>query len=369
MTRYRLTVQKGFHMRKYYIDHLRVFCILLLFPYHTAMIFNAFGEAFYIHGKPVHALTLPLNLIWPWWMSLLFTIAGISAAYSLKKRSMKEFVLERVQKLLIPLLSGIILIIPVQSYIADVFWNQYEGSYFQHYKVFFTRFTDLTGYDGGFTPGHLWFVLFLLASSMVTIPLILIYNHLGKKIDGSKIKLGHIMPLFLVILIMTPILEFTGGKSVGEATACFAIGFFVLAFDEVQDLLERNWLLLAGCFLGILCVHAIFVANGISGIVWDIEFRIVKWFGILAFLGSGKKFFNKTNRLMRYLSEANFPLYYFHQSILVMLGYLVLKRIDSVPLQAAVIIGGTFLLTILCYEICRRFKVACFLFGIKYYKR
>ena len=100
-------------MRKYYIDNLRVFCILLLIPYHTAMIFNDFGEAFYIHGQIVEGLAVPMGFLTPWWMSLLFTISGISVAFALKRRSIKEFFMERVKKLLIPLLVGIMLIIPV----------------------------------------------------------------------------------------------------------------------------------------------------------------------------------------------------------------------------------------------------------------
>ena len=349
-------------MRKYYIDNLRVFCILLLIPYHTAMIFNDFGEAFYIHGQIVEGLAVPMGFLTPWWMSLLFTISGISVAFALKRRSIKEFFMERVKKLLIPLLVGIMLIIPVQSYNADVFWNGYKGNYFAHYAVYFTKFTDLTGYDGGFTPGHLWFILFLFIVSVAAIPMIALFQKRNKPIDRKKIKVWQLFPLFLAILIMTPILDFAGGKSIGEAFTLFIIAFFLLSLDEVQELLEKNWILLLCLFAGI---SLIYMTVDMCGLVWDIANRIVKWFGILAFLGVWRKFFNKTNPIMQYLSKAAFPLYYFHQSILVVLAYFVLKTKLNVPFQYLSIMLGTFLFSILCYEICRRFKITKLLFGIK----
>ncbi len=39
-------------MRKDFIDNIRIICILLLFPFHTAMIYNNWGELFYITGTP-----------------------------------------------------------------------------------------------------------------------------------------------------------------------------------------------------------------------------------------------------------------------------------------------------------------------------
>lgn len=355
-------------MRKHFIDNLRIFCILLLFPYHTGMIFNNFGQAFYVHGQALDGFTLIAALIYPWWMTLLFTIAGISTAYALKKRSIKEYAKERINKLLIPVVVGIIAIIPVQSYIADVFHNNYSGGYFEHYKVFFTKFTDLTGYDGGFTPAHLWFMLFLFVVSMIMVPAMSYYNKC-KRIDGSKIGLKHILPMFLVILIMTPILDF-GGRSIGEALACFTIGYFILSLYEVQELLNKKCLLLAGLFAVMLCVHGILYENGIqSGIVWDIEYRIVLWIGIIALLGLAKRYFNKTNKVLMYLSQASFPIYYFHQTILVIVGFIVLKLIDIVFVQYIVIMISTFIASIVCYEICRRFKVTCALFGIKYIQK
>lgn len=117
-------------MRKYYIDNLRTLCILLLIPFHTAMIYNNWGEAFYINATKEYVPSLFVAIVYPWWMTLLFTMAGMSSYYALQKKSEKQYLSERVHKLLIPLCVALVVLIPPQTYIADVFHNGYSGTFF-----------------------------------------------------------------------------------------------------------------------------------------------------------------------------------------------------------------------------------------------
>lgn len=352
-------------MRKYFIDNIRTLCILLLFPFHTCMIFNTFGDSFYVFSAPVKAFSEFVVVVYPWWMTLLFTIAGISSSYALKKRSGKEYAKERVFKLLIPLLFGIVLIIPVQSYIADIFHNDYVGGYFEHYAVFFTKLTDLTGYDGGFTPAHTWFMLYLFVISMISLPIMLWYSKRDKKIDGNKITMPMLLPMFILILLMTPIIEL-GGKSVGESLACFLLGFFLLSLDEIQDKLVKYRFILGVSWVVLMALRSFMYLNNMGhGLVWDIEQRILTWIGILAILGLGKRSLNFNNKFTQYFSQAAFPIYFFHQSLLIVVAYYVVKLTNIIPLQFVLILTMSFVITLLCYEIFRRFSVTCFMFGIK----
>lgn len=79
----------------------------------------------------------------PWYMPLLMVIAGISARYSLVKRSASEFVKERLQKLFLPLIAGAVTEVAVVTYFADRFFCDYQGSFFEHYGIFFTRICSL----------------------------------------------------------------------------------------------------------------------------------------------------------------------------------------------------------------------------------
>jgi hypothetical protein len=329
------------------------------------MLFNTFGEPFYVFSTPIKLLSEIDVVIYPWWMDLLFAVAGISSAYALRKRSGKEYAGERVSKLLIPFLFGLLLVIPVQSFIADVFHNGYHGNYFEHYEVFFTKFTDLTGYDGGFTPGHTWFMLYLLIISMISIPVMLIYNKKCRKINGSKISMVLLLLMFIPILLMTPVLEI-GGKSIGEALACFLLGFFILSLDEVLDKLAKYRISLAVTWILLMALRwVMFATEHFSGLVWDIQYRLLTWAGILAVLGLGKRYLNFDNRFTKYFSPAAFPLYFFHQSVLVIVAFFVVKLTNIIPVQILMIIILSFALTLLSYEIFRRFTATCLMFGIK----
>lgn len=329
------------------------------------MIFNAFGEPFYILSTPVKSFSEFVVMVYPWWMTLLFVIAGISSAYALKKRSGKEYAKERVSKLLIPFLFGMITIIPMQTYLADVFNNGYKGGYLEHYAVFFTKVTTLTGYDGGFTPAHTWFILYLFIISIISLPVMLWYNKRKKKIDGSKITIPKLLPMFIIILLMTPIIEL-GGKSVGEFLACFLIGFFLLSLDEVQDRLMKYRLPLGVSWIAFMVLRNLMYLNNMGqGIAWDIEQRMLTWMGILAILGLGKRYLNFNSKFTQYFSPAAFPVYLFHQSVLVAVAFVVVKLTNIIVLQFCLIVVISFVLTLLCYEVFRRLSVTRFMFGIK----
>lgn len=142
------------NMRKHYIDNLRWLTLLLLIPYHTAQAWNVWGEPNYIFFEGNKLISSIIVFFSPYFMPILFVLSGISTRFALQKRTTKEYLVERIKKLFIPLLFGTIVLMPIMSYIGDVFNNSYKGGFFQHYVVFFAKFTDLTGADGGFSFGQ-----------------------------------------------------------------------------------------------------------------------------------------------------------------------------------------------------------------------
>lgn len=135
------------------------------------MIWNDFGSRFYIWQGENKILSSLIVLVNPWFIPILFVLAGISARYALEKRSNKEFIMQRISKLVIPFISGMIFLVPFQTLYARKYFDNYEGSLLDNWKYFFTHVTDFSGYDGAFTPGHLWFILFLFFISMITLVL------------------------------------------------------------------------------------------------------------------------------------------------------------------------------------------------------
>ena len=146
-------------MRKHYIDNLRWIILLILIPYHTSQAWNTWGEPNYIfiEGNPL--ISSIIVFFSPYFMPLLFVLSGMSTVYALQKRTYKEYFCERVKRLLVPFLLGTIVLMPVMSYIGDKFNYSYNEGFLKHYIIFFTKWTDLTGADGGFSVGQLFLII------------------------------------------------------------------------------------------------------------------------------------------------------------------------------------------------------------------
>lgn len=349
-------------MRKYYLDNLRTLMILFLFPVHTFMIWNDYGTKFYVWGGESKLLSALITLVNPWFMSILFVIAGMCANYSLRKRSIKGFVKERFSKLMIPFISGMILLIPFQTLYARKFFFGYNGSWFDNFKYFFTNFTDLSGYDGCFTPGHLWFILFLFVISILSLAVIKLLPYEKIRSKTEKMNIAIIILLFVPVWLFYYIGNF-GGFSLGKDFMLYLLGYYVLSNDWIiQKIIKwKRPIVTSFCILqaGLSIAYYQFSYYG------DLGVNIVGWLGVLSFLIIGNEYFNKKTKITDYLSKASFPVYIFHQTILVILGYFLLLSVDDMVMQVLIIMAGSFLLTFLCYEIIRRIPYLRKLFGMK----
>lgn len=226
--------------RKHYIDNLRNITILLLFPVHTFMVWNDFGSRFYIWMGENRLLSTMIVLVNPWFMPILFVLAGISVRFALQKRTVSEFIRQRVRKLMIPFVFGLLFLVPFQALYARKYFDGYSGGLLDHWKYFFTHLTDLTGYDGAFTPGHLWFILFLFVISMISLFFfrMIPYERLAIKVE--RIPAFGILLFFLPVWLMYYLGNF-GGFSIGKNLMLYLIGYYVLSNDPVMERLEKTY--------------------------------------------------------------------------------------------------------------------------------
>jgi len=352
--------------RNLFIDNLRWIFVLLLFPYHTFMVYNTFGESFYIKGADIQATTNFIMVTWPWFMPLLFLIAGVSSAYSLNTRTMKNYIKERIFRLLIPLCFGLLFLVPIQTYFAERFHNNYSGSYFEQYILFFTKSTDLSGYHGGFTPAHLWFILYLFIISLIALPIIYIFKRSTKKLLLQKIPQPVLLLLFIIPIFSQIILDING-KSLGEYLTYFLFGYYFISCNEIQEKLQKYRFFHFS--LAILCmIIYIFVGTvkeNYNIFIYELLYSFYVWTTIMTILGFGRKHLNFTNSLTAYMSKSSFPVYFFHQQWIVVTAYFSLLWIQNIPLQMITILLASIIFTLLTYEVFKRFSITRFFFAIK----
>lgn len=351
--------------RKYYIDNLRWMAILLLFPFHAAQIWSG-GEysGFYIWSHTNTVLYVFSTAVYPWYMTLLFTIAGMSCKYALLKRTNKQFAAERTKKLLIPFFFGLLILVPAMTYTAEVFFHGYTGTYWQQYGLFFTKETDLTGYHGGFTPAHLWFLLYLFVISFAALPIISLQKKRLPKFQVGSTSYFFIVLLFVPEWLCQYILNI-GGKSLGQFMLLFLFGYYILSEESIlQKLKQYRYISLAICILsGSLYTYLYCFAN--IRTIWITGLYIFfGWMGILTLLGIGQTRLNFHNRLSDYLTRASFPVYILHMPVLVAAGFFLLKLPVGVAGQFLLIVMISFIITFLIYEIVKRIPVLRFFLGI-----
>lgn len=351
--------------RKYFIDNLRWMAILLLFPFHASQIWSG-GEysGFYIRSHTNTVLYLFSTAVYPWYMTLLFVIAGISCRYSLQIRTNRQFIVERIKKLLVPFLFGLLVFVPVMTYIAEVFFNGYTGSYFQQYVLFFTKETDLTGYHGGFTPAHLWFLLYLFIISLTAILIVLLQKKYFHRFKADNLPYFCIVFLFVPEWICQYILNI-GGKSLGQFLILFLFGYYILSEESILEKLQRYRFVNLILFIASGCLYTyLYCLENVRNIFMDGLYIFYGWTGIITLLGIGRSKLNFHNRFSDYLTRASFPVYIIHMPILVVAGFFILRLPIGVAGQISLIVLISFAATFLLYEIVKRIPVLRFFLGI-----
>ena len=101
--------------RVHYVDWLRILAVLLLFPFHTLRVFN--NEPFYVKASTLSTVAdWAISFIALWHMPLLFFLAGCATYFALRKRTSGQYAWERVKRLLVPLVFGILVLVPPQTW-------------------------------------------------------------------------------------------------------------------------------------------------------------------------------------------------------------------------------------------------------------
>lgn len=351
--------------RKVWIDNLRLFCVLLLFPYHAAMAWNTWGEGNYILLGGDTAASSFVASVSPWHMPLLFILAGMSMKYSLRRRTYKQYVRERCCRLLLPLLAGIFLVMPVMAYIADCSNCGYTGNYFSHYMVFLRKWTDLTGYDGGFGVGHLWFLLYLFVISVGSIVPISLQKKYFPNLGNNKINTTLVVFWCIAAMFLMPVK--LGSKSILTYLILYLEGYYVFSGEgNMRGLQKYRYGYLAMFLVATVGnVYLFFWSDGKYELLNTIVMYCAGAFGIMVFLCFGETLLKGDGRAAKFLAQDSFLLYIFHFVWVIvweMVFYAVIKVPFPVVVGSAFCAFGTTLLTI---QMIKRVPLLYFLFSGK----
>ena len=348
--------------RKFYIDNIRWMTVILVLVYHVVYIFNCSGviSNFIVQGIP--QLDTLLIFLYPWFMSLLFVVAGISARYSLQKRSGKEFIKNRAKKILVPSLAGIFIIGWIMGWVT----NQYNPNMFGGNDDLIPGFVKYLIYClSGIGP--LWFAHQLFIACLVLMLVRVIdkkdkLGELGKKANLPVLVL-LVLPYWLSsMLFNTPLIEVYRH---GFYIFSFLLGYHVFVHDEVLERLRKvkAVLLPLALVVGVIYTVMRYGENYTTQAVLQSPFtNVYAWLMILAILSWAKDALNFNNKFSRYMTKANFGIYVLHYPVLCLVAF-VAEHLLQIPVAGCYIINlvVTAVLLPIVYEVLRRIPVIRFL--------
>lgn len=361
--------------RRHDIDRLRILAVLLLFPFHSARVFNA-GEDFYVKNAQESE-----GLGWgvvafldPWQMGLLFVLAGVATWYAFGHRSPREYTGERTRRLLIPFLFGLLVIVPPQQYLGALQHSSSDPSFGGWLADYWGMQGEIGGYDGAFTFGHLWFIFYLFLYALIALPLLVRLHRRASSRDIGRPWMLAAAPVLFLLMEGIPWIE--GTWNFFTALALFVAGFVLASSDRLQETIRRTWrwLLLAGLVTMAAC-YAIWIPGTDAG--WsdysapNIAFGLVQvtntWLWILGLIGAAGAFLTRPQtRLLRYANEGAYPWYILHQTVIVAVASPVVRWDLGVLPRFVVVLVTSFGVTLLLYEVVvRRWNAVRFLFGLK----
>ena len=364
-------------MRKYWLDNLRWVVVLSVLFYHVIYFYNnkgVFGGIGGFGGNQYQDIVM--YVLYPWFMMLMFLIAGISSRYSLEKISSKQFLASRTRKLLLPATLGLFILHWITGFFNSQGASLANGSpiFPEEMPVFIKYFIwSVSGI------GPLWFIQDLWLFSIILL-LIRKFDKKDKLWQACE-KIG-IIPIILLglllyvgsfTLISNPRAESFDGllnlyKPLNYLIP-FLMGYFVFSHNKVQEILGKYalYLISIALILGFVLTITTFGQDNTSPKYLQSPMNIAyTWFMTVGLVGVFRRWGNTTSKFANYMTKSSFGIYIVHYIPVASIGYMLKVYTDLQPLVIYVVLTiSVFVLSPIIYETLRRIPfVRWCVFGI-----
>lgn len=327
--------------RHYGMDWLRIGAFVLLIFYHVGYNFTPWGYQTPTRGI-VGWAEIPLLTLSPWRLSLLFAISGYaSAALLVKDGNVGAFFRSRLARLGIPLLFGLIVVVPPQPYMGLVN-SGYEHGYLYYllHDAFSFRMIRQEYVPRAM---HLWFVIYLLAYTVLFCAVQAALPKVWRDRIGAAaervLATPALLPLGIAFVFVTREYVAYGWTDLHEVIAdraahlhygaMFLFGVLLRGSEALRQAISRQWkpalVLAAAGFVWAAGDTLLFPGNTPTPREWLAPLcfakSVMSWCMVIALFGIADRFWNRDAPWRTTLAEAVFPVYIAHQTIMVLVSY------------------------------------------------
>jgi surface polysaccharide O-acyltransferase-like enzyme len=380
--------------RLYFLDWVRIIAFFILIVFHVGMYYVTWGW----HIKSPDAGTGPepfMLMSGPWRLSLLFLISGVASSFMLTRGSVLRFLRQRTVRLLVPLVFGMLVVVPPQSYFEVVEKIAYPGSYGEFMAKYVSGYHGFCDKDGCLalpTWNHLWFVAYLWVYTLALAALVAV---LGERFDLLAQRVAAMLTGWKVVLVPAAVLALIRVLLVTHFPQTHALKgdwfnhanyFSVFALGALLARVPAFWPRLEAVRWPALGIA--FATWSVYVVVWALpdseksveqlgmllplisaNIAVLAWCAICAAIGFAHRHLQRDNAARRYLTEAVFPVYIAHQTLIVVLAH-SLKPLKLAPgLEAVLLVVMTTCLSFALFELVRRVPLLRPLFGLTFKAR
>ena len=334
-------------------------------------------------------LILAMYLTNPWRLGLLFLVSGAATRFMIARRTPGALARSRTARLLPPLLLGLFVVVPPQTYLQVVETLGFADSP----AAFYLRYLLGPGFfiDGErlLTPtwNHLWFVAYLWVYTLLLAALLAWSPSLAgglerlaaRALRGWGVIVWPAVVLAAARLLLAPAFESTHALvddwyNHAQYLFLFLLGFAIVKSELVWaalDRLRRPALALA------LLSYAAWAAYVWSSrqtpgepaealrVAMRLVYAVDQWAWMAAILAYGRRWLSgRDGPVRRYLTDAIFPFYIVHQTAIVAFGFHLTRSGLPGPAEASLLIALTALACLATYEVVRRTPWLRPLFGL-----
>jgi glucan biosynthesis protein C len=321
------------------MDWLRIGAFALLILYHVGMVFVPWN----FHIKAVRIVewaTLPMLATNAWRLTLLFVVSGYaSRALLARSPGVLGFVGNRSYRLLVPLVFGMAVIVVPQPWVElTVKWGLRED----FLRFWANDYFDFKTVRGVSLPtwNHLWFVAYLwvytvlLAVGVAIVPAGRTQAAFDRVFGGVGVLLIPLLWMVAVHAWWFPMAAETHAL-VGDWVAhamyvpAFLFGFGLAGSERAMAAIRRWWIVAAVVgligFVGVIAVELRWPGN-IPAPRWvyrpyGAAHALQQWGTIVALIGVAERWWNVDKPIRSVLTEAVFPFYLIHQTVIVVVAY------------------------------------------------
>ncbi|MFC7877841.1 acyltransferase family protein [Isoptericola sp. NPDC057391] len=389
------------------LDALRLAVVLGLVLFHAALVFDASDPDFYVKNETTTEVTTILaGLAVVWAMPALFAVSGWAARRSLSRRSPGGFVRERLLRLGVPLLVATVLLLPFPVWVRERTREGSDLSYAELYRRFFDVRLEpaeapFVVQGEHFESGHLWFVVLLLAWSLLLALAAAVLARVAPRVvaPGGLDRVGRaagrrgavLLPATATAALCVPGLEQEYAGWPRWAYLGFFLGGVVLGGDERLRVALRRDAALAAVTGGVLFTGGLvaflaadaaasdaFTAMDATGVTFRVLFGAAGWLFVVAILGgldrwalrrASSRTSEATGRgteVYAYLLAAGMPLYVLHQPVVVGVAALVVPWRAPIVVELAVVVVASAAVLLVVYDLgVRRWRLTRWAFGMR----